>query len=382
MNSNMNVGFEDLNINDNLLRGIYGYGFERPSNIQIKAIKIINSGKELIAQSHSGTGKTGAFLIGCLNNIEESLNHTQCIIILPTHELANQCYDICNEFIKFTKLKLGLLIGKIRIQDSINILRLTPHIVIGTPGRILDMINKRELFTDKVKFLVMDEADEILSDGFQENIYNIIKFHSKETKICLFSATIPDDILELSNQFLNDPEKILVEKENLTLDGIKQFYILIEEYNWKYQILLDLYSNININKSIIYVNHKNLLLNVHKFLEENNIPSVYISSELTSQERKKNMNEFKNGSARIMISTDLLSRGIDIQQLSLVINFDIPSSKDVYIHRIGRSGRYGRKGVAINFVFKDKINDIKEIENFYSTKIEEMPENISDYINN
>jgi len=376
------MSFDSLSINDNLLRGIYGYGFERPSTIQYKSIPIINSGKDLIAQSQSGTGKTGSFLIGVLNNIDESLTNIQSIIILPTHELANQCSDICNEFTKFTKITNCLLVGKTRIQDSTASLRKNPHIVIGTPGRILDMINRKELFTDKIKTLIMDEADEILSQGFQESIYNIIRFLSKQTQICLFSATIPEEILNLSKQFLNNPEQILIEKENLTLEGIKQFYISIEEYNWKYQILLDLYSNLNINKSIIYVNHKNLLHNVFNYLNTNGIPCTYISSELTSNERKTAMSEFKNGSVRVMISTDLLSRGIDIQQLSLVINFDVPKSKDVYIHRIGRSGRYGRKGVAINFVFKDKLHEIKELETHYDTEIKEMPENISDYINN
>ena len=376
------MSFDSLSINDNLLRGIYGYGFERPSTIQYKSIPIINSGKDLIAQSQSGTGKTGSFLIGVLNNIDESLDNTQSIIILPTHELANQCRDICNEFTKFTKITNCLLVGKTRIQESAANLRKNPHVIIGTPGRILDMINRKELFTDKVKTLIMDEADEILSQGFQESIYNIIRFLSKQTQICLFSATIPEEILNLSKHFLNNPDQILIEKENLTLEGIKQFYISIEEYNWKYQILLDLYSNLNINKSIIYVNHKNLLHNVFNYLNTNGIPCTYISSELTSNERKTAMSEFKNGSVRVMISTDLLSRGIDIQQLSLVINFDVPKSKDVYIHRIGRSGRYGRKGVAINFVFKDKLHEIKELETHYDTKIEEMPENISDYINN
>ena len=205
---------------------------------------------------------------------------------------------------------------------------------------------------------------------------------SARTQICLYSATIPEDILELSDKFLNNPAKILVKKEELTLEGILQFYVNIKVNDWKYNVLTDLYDTISVSQCIIYINSKNKLMEVYRSLIGENFPVGYIHGELTPSERKETMEQFKTGHTRILLSTDLLSRGIDIQQLSLVINFDLPRSKETYIHRIGRSGRYGRKGVAINLVTDRDVPYMKEIEAFYDTKIEEMPNNIGDYLNN
>ena len=242
------------------------------------------------------------------------------------------------------------------------------------------MIQKRYLFTDKISTIILDEADEILSYGFKETIYNIIQFMSKEAQICLFSATMPDDIIELGNTFLRNPEKVLVNKEALTLEGIVQFYVNIKFDDWKYSVLTDLYDTINISQCIIYINYKNKLMKVHDALMKDNFPVGFIHGELSPQERSKTMEDFKSGQTRILLTTDLLSRGIDIQQLSLVINYDLPRSKETYIHRIGRSGRYGRKGVAINLITDNDISYMKEIESFYDTKVDEMPQNIAEFL--
>jgi len=376
----LTYSFDELGIKDELLRGIYAYGFEKPSNIQNKAIPVINARKDIIAQSQSGTGKTGAFTIGLLNLVDESIKDTQAMIICPTHELVHQCYDVCENLTQYMNISLMKIIGKTSIIECIDGLRKNPQVVIGTPGRIFDMINRKELFTQNIRMFVCDEADEILSQGFKEIIYKIFQFLSKDTQICLFSATMPDDILELTDKFMNDPEKILVNKEELTLEGITQFFIFLKQYGWKYDVLLDLFDTINITQSIIYVNSKNTLNRLYQLLIEKEYPVSYIHGDLTSADRLKNMNDFKSGTTRVMLSTDLLARGIDIQQLSLVINFDIPIQKETYIHRIGRSGRYGRKGVAINFATEKEAIQLKDIESFYNTKIEEMPQNIKDYL--
>ena len=242
------------------------------------------------------------------------------------------------------------------------------------------MIQKQCLFTEKLNTLVFDEADEILSYGFKESIYHIVQYMSQGAQICLFSATIPEDVLELTEKFMNNPEKILVKKEQLTLEGITQFYINIRVNEWKFDVLKDLYDTINISQCIIYINSKNKLMDVYNNLTRENFPVSYIHGELTSAERKDVMEKFRGGQSRILLSTDLLSRGIDVQQLSLVINFDLPKSKETYIHRIGRSGRYGRKGVAINLITDRDIQSMKEIESFYDTQITEMPNNIADYL--
>tara|TARA_Y100001980_G_C14556352_1_gene347517 strand:- start:5373 stop:6509 length:1137 start_codon:yes stop_codon:yes gene_type:complete len=378
----MDLSFDNLSIKDELLRGIYSHGFEKPSNIQNKAIPIINKGSDLIAQSQSGTGKTGAFSIGVLNNINVEEKEIQSIIISPTHELAEQTYEVMKNLSSYMKdINIKKVIGKTNISTSRLELQENPHILIATPGRLLDMINRKYIFTDKIKLVVFDEADEILSRGFMDTIYQIIRYLSTTTQILLFSATIPEEILNMTLKFMNNPEKILVNKEELTLEGITQFYVNCNIYKWKYDVLYDLYDSISINQCIIYVNTKNTLINLVDRLNERNFPISFIHGDLSSEQRKDNLNNFKNGKTRILLSTDLLSRGIDIQQLSLVINFDLPKNKETYIHRIGRSGRYGRKGVSINFLCNNDMDYLNEIQKFYNTQILEMPENISDYIN-
>jgi translation initiation factor 4A len=372
--------FDDFNLNDKLLRGIYSYGFENPSAIQSKAIPIILTGKDVIAQAQSGTGKTGAFTISVLEKVDPTLKETQILILAHTHELVRQISEVIRELSSYLDVSVMEVIGGTNITECKQDLQKSPQIIVGTPGRVLDMIQNKYLFTGKITSLVFDEADEILSFGFKENIYNIVRFIPKTTQICLFSATMPEEILDLSESFMNNPEKIIVQKEALTLDGISQFYINIKFNDWKYDILKDLYETINISQCIIYINSRNKLMEVYDNLMSDNFPVSYIHGELTGKERKETMNDFKSGKTRILLSTDLLSRGIDIQQLSLVINFDLPRSKETYIHRIGRSGRYGRKGIAINLVSDRDTENLEEIMTFYNTKIEEMPQNIEELI--
>ena len=375
-----NGSFEDLSLKENLLRGIYSYGFEVPSAIQSKAIPVLKTGKDIIAQAQSGTGKTGAFVIGSLESIDVEIKGTQVIIISPTRELSKQTTEVVSELSKYMGISYMEVVGGTDVFQCRSDLDKLPQIIIGTPGRILDMINKRSIFTDKVVSLIFDEADEILSYGFKDTIYSIVKCMSEKCQICLFSATMPEEVIELTNSFMQSPESILVKKEALTLEGITQFYINMKVSDWKYDILKDLYNTISISQCIIYFNSKNKLNDIYKQLTEEDFPVSMIHGELSTEERKVTMSEFKGGQTRILLSTDLLSRGIDIQQLSLVINFDLPRSKETYIHRIGRSGRYGRKGVAINFVTERDLDNLDIIRSYYNTKIEEMPQNIADYL--
>ena len=377
---NKKLSFDTLNLKDNLLRGIYSYGFENPSKIQHEAIPILIQNKDIIAQAQSGTGKTGAFLIGALQKVDESKQETQILILAPTHELAHQIYEVAVELSNYMDILIMKCVGGTNVTECRRDLDKNPHIIIGTPGRVLDMIQKKYLYTSNINTLIFDEADETLSYGFKMTIYNIIRTIPQTAQICLFSATIPEEIIELSDNFMNHPQKILVKKEELTLEGITQFYINIKINDWKYDVLKDLYDTINISQCIIYINSKAKLMEIYETLMKDNFPVAYIHGELISKDREQVMDEFKKGHSRILLSTDLLSRGIDVQQLSLVINFDLPKSKETYIHRIGRSGRYGRKGVAINLVTDRDIHHMKEIEEFYETKVSEMPQNIEDYL--
>jgi translation initiation factor 4A len=372
--------FDDLKLKDDVLRGVYGYGFENPSRIQYTSIPKFLSGKDLIAQAQSGTGKTGAFTIASLNKVDPELKKTQILILSPTHELTGQITDVLIELNKYTKYSILKLIGGMNTNECCDLLSKDPQIIVGTPGKILDLIIRKRLFTDSITTFILDEADEMLSYGFQESISNIISFLSKECQICLYSATIPTEILDLTEKFMDNPERILINNEELTLDGIKQFYINSKNSEWKVDIIKDLYEMINIGQCIIYINSKDRLNKVYRELLDSDFAVNCISGEKTIQERKQIMEEFRRGEIRTLLSTDLLARGIDIQQLSLVINYDIPIDKEVYIHRIGRSGRYGRKGVAINLITDKDYNKLNELKSFYDTKIDEMPNDISEYL--
>ena len=272
-----NGSFEELSLKDNLLRGIYSYGFEVPSAIQTSAIPVMKSGKDVIAQAQSGTGKTGAFVIGSLEKVDPEIEGTQIIIISPTRELSKQTTEVVTELGKYMKISYLEVVGGTDIFQCRSDLDKLPQVVIGTPGRILDMINKRSLFTDKLTTLIFDEADEILSYGFKETIYNIVKCIPENCQICLFSATMPNEVIELTNSFMNNPESILVKKEALTLEGITQFYINIKVSDWKYDILKDLYDTISISQCIIYFNSKNKLNQVYKDLIGENFSCFYDS---------------------------------------------------------------------------------------------------------
>ena len=374
------MSFEEMNLGENLLRGVYAYGFEDPSEIQKRTIPVFSSGKDMIAQAHSGSGKTGAFSIGGLNNIKEDLLKTQCIILSPTRELAEQTHTFIKEISSYTKITSEKLVGGTNVRECQQALEKNPHVIIGTPGRVTDMLRRKCLYTDGITTFIIDEADEMLSHGFIDSIRDIFNFIPHETTVYLFSATMPEEILLLSNSFMNNPEKILVKKENLTLDGISQYYINVKKHSWKFDTLIDIYSAINISQCIIYINHKQRLIETSQRLNDMNYPVGCINGDMRTSEREETTTSFRNGDIRILLSTDLLSRGIDVQQLSLVINYDLPNNKETYIHRIGRSGRYGRKGVAINFVTDRDIHDLEEIQAHYDTKIEEMPQDIENIV--
>lgn len=372
--------FDDMKLNENLLRGIYSYGFEKPSMIQSKAVVPIASGRDVLAQSQSGTGKTGAFVIGTLQRINGNVDGCQAIIVTPTRELALQILDVCTCLGQYLNIKPILCVGGSNIYDSKRELESGCTIAIGTPGRIIDMMERRFLPTDKVKIMVLDEADEMLSNSFLHQIKTIIQCIPSDTQVCLFSATLPPEVIDLTKHFMDNPQHILVKREQLTLEGIKQFYINVDNEKWKFDTFCDLYNTISISQSMIYVNTKKKAEDIYNRLRDQNFTASVIHSDMKHSERSAIMKEFRNGGTRILISTDLLSRGIDIQQVSIVVNYDLPNNKECYIHRIGRSGRFGRKGIAINFATQNDIWKLDELQEFYSTKIESMPSNIAELI--
>lgn len=374
------TSFDDMGLTDDLLRGIYAYGFEKPSAIQQRAIMPILNGHDTIAQAQSGTGKTATFSISILQQIELKLNRTQALILAPTRELATQIRKVLAALGDFLNVTSHACVGGTLVRDDIRLLQQGIQVVVGTPGRVYDMINRQALNLKSMKLFVLDEADEMLSRGFKDQIYDIFQFLPEKVQVCLFSATMPREILDISEKFMRDPIRILVQKDELTLEGIKQFYIHVEKEDWKFDTLCDLYETLTITQAIIYCNFKRKVDMLTDKMKQRDFTVSSMHGDMTGAERDVIMKEFRSGSSRVLITTDLLARGIDVQQVSLVINYDLPKNRESYIHRIGRSGRFGRKGVAINFVTDEDIRAMRELEAFYNTQIEEMPMNVADLI--
>ncbi|KAA8645921.1 putative eukaryotic translation initiation factor 4 [Aspergillus tanneri] len=373
--------FDSMDLKPELLRGIYAYGFERPSAIQQRAIMPIIKGNDVIAQAQSGTGKTATFSISALQKIDPNLKACQALIVAPTRELAQQIQKVVVAIGDFMEnITCHACIGGTGVREDMNTLREGPQVVVGTPGRIQDMIQRRALKTDQMKLFILDEADEMLSRGFTEQIYDIFQLLPQSTQVTLLSATMPQDVLEVTTKFMRDPVRILVKKQELTLEGIKQFYIAVEKEEWKLDTLSDLYETVTITQAVIFCNTRRKVDWLTDKLTARDFTVSAMHGDMEQSQRDIIMKEFRSGSSRVLIATDLLARGIDVQQVSLVINYDLPSNRENYIHRIGRGGRFGRKGVAINFVTADDVRMMREIEQFYSTQIEEMPMNVADLI--
>lgn len=371
--------WENLDLNTNLLRGIYSYGFENPSPIQQKAIKPILDGKDVIAQSQSGTGKTGCFVIASLQKIDIKLDEAQIIIMAPTRELSIQIKNVITEIANYMKeLKTYLLIGGQSTDNDISNFRYeTPHIIVGCPGRINEMLRRKYLNAKSIKLIILDEADEMLSQGFKEQVYNIFQYLPTNIQVSLFSATLPVQLHNLTDKFMRDPVKIIVKNDMLTLEGIKQYYVSVDDDSQKYETLKDLFAVFSVSQCIIYCNSVKRVEDLYNAMRQDGYSVSHIHSGLEKGERMKHYKDFKSGKERVLISSNVTARGIDIQQVSTVINFDIPKCSNTYLHRIGRSGRYGRKGTAINFITKRDIRLLKDIEEFYSTQITELPSDFS-----
>tara|TARA_B110000879_G_scaffold206005_1_gene287289 strand:+ start:887 stop:2089 length:1203 start_codon:yes stop_codon:yes gene_type:complete len=363
------------NIKDDLLRGIYAVGFETPSPIQQKAIISMFEKNDVVAQAQSGTGKTGAFSISILNLLDITQNTTQALILAPTRELALQISGVIKGLGEYMDgLKIQLLIGGTSVNEDINNLKNnTPHIIVGCPGRTHDMMKKNYVINKNIKIIVLDEADEMLCVGFKEQVYNIFQFLNKDIQVGLFSATLPYEINSLTNKFMRNPIKILVKSEMLTLEGISQFYIALEDDNSKFSALKDLFETISMSQCIIYCNSIKRVHELYDAMFAENYPVCCIHSGMEKDERLDSYKEFKSGKYRVLISSNVTARGIDIQQVGTVINFDLPKDVHTYLHRIGRSGRWGRKGVGINFITKRDVRGLKTIEEHYNTQIEELP---------
>jgi superfamily II DNA/RNA helicase len=371
--------FDDMGLSDDILKGVYMYGFESPSFIQQKAIHAIASGHDTIVQSQSGTGKTGAFTIGSAQRVNVNEKRVQVVILSPTQPLAEQTKKVYSDITHPTKIKTLMCIGGTDINNCINEYKKGVHVIIGTPGRVWHLVSGKIIDISHTKVFILDEADEMLSMGFSDQVHNIMTHLPKKTvQLVLVSATIKDEMNEIINNIMRNPIKILIRREKLTLDGIKQYYVVHNYDTLKLDTLLYLYKKILVTQTIIYVNTIRTAEYVGKILTENEYPVGIIHGKC--HDKRAILQKFKLGSVRVLISTDVLARGIDIQQVELVINFDLPGDFETYIHRIGRSGRFGKKGIAINLITKFEWTNIEAIKKHYTTNIEQLPEQFEKYI--
>ncbi|KAH9987472.1 P-loop containing nucleoside triphosphate hydrolase protein [Russula compacta] len=369
-----------MDLRPELLRGVYAYGFERPSAIQQRAIVPVVKGHDVIAQAQSGTGKTATFSISILQKIDFSIKGTQALILAPTRELAQQIQKVVIALGDYMNVECHACVGGTNVREDMSKLQEGVQVVVGTPGRVYDMINRRALRTDSIKIFCLDEADEMLSRGFKDQIYEVFQLLPQDTQVVLLSATMPADVLEVTKKFMRDPVRILVKRDELTLEGIKQFYIAVEKEEWKLDTLCDLYETVTITQAVIFCNTRRKVDWLTEKMHGREFTVSAMHGDMEQRQREVLMKEFRSGSSRVLITTDLLARGIDVQQVSLVINYDLPTNRENYIHRIGRGGRFGRKGVAINFVTTEDVRMLRDIEQFYNTQIDEMPLNVADLI--
>jgi len=308
-----------------------------------------------------------------LQRLEANEPQCQVLVLAPTRELAQQIHKVMKSLGTYLEVTTRACVGGTAVREDITSLANGVQIVVGTPGRVNDMISRGALRLKALKLFCLDEADEMLSRGFKEQIYDCFQYLPSEVQVALFSATMPNEILQLTERFMRNPVRILVKKEELTLDGIKQFYIAVQQEQYKLPTLLDLYENVQIQQAIIFVNSRRKAIWLQDQMKQNDFGVGTIHGDLAQRDRELIMKEFRSGSTRVLIATDLLARGIDVQNISLVVNYDLTRDKENYIHRIGRSGRYGRKGVAINFVSDVEEEMLYELEKFYQTKIQELP---------
>jgi ATP-dependent RNA helicase len=372
--------FNKMGLKEDLLRGIFHFGFETPSAIQQRAIVPILSGRDVIAQAQSGTGKTATFSIGILQSIDTQSKEPQALVLSPTRELAQQIQKVIYALGNSMSVDVHACIGGKSVGEDIRKLESGVQVISGTPGRVFDMIRRKSLRTRNIKMLVLDEADEMLSKGFKEQIYDVYRYLHPLTQVVLVSATLTRDVLEMTKKFMNDPIRILVKRDELTLEGIKQFFVAVEKEEWKFDTLCDLYDTLTITQAVIFCNTRKKVDWLAKKMTKANFTVVAMHGEMPQPEREAIMKAYQSGEYRVLITTDVWARGLDVSQVSLVINYDLPDNRENYIHRIGRSGRFGRKGVAINFVRNDDVRILRDIEQFYSTQIDEMPMSVAELI--
>jgi translation initiation factor 4A len=372
------TSFDAMGLPEDLLRGIYQHGFERPSQIQSKAILPMVQGRDILAQAQSGTGKTGTFVIGSLSHVDPSLKKPQVLILVHVRELAQQIAKVATAIGAAMKVKVLCAVGGNSLREDTRALEEGAQFIVGTPGRIYDLVNRNALDRSEIRVLIMDEADQMLEDLFYKQVMCILeKGFPEKTKVALFSATMPENVVAVADKILNDPVRILIPPTAVRLDGIQQFYINLDREDHKFECICDLYKHLNITQAVIFCNKRQKAEMLAEKMAAQGYPITCLHGELEKGERARRMQQFINGGTRVMIATDIIARGIDVQQISLVINYELPPNTENYVHRIGRAGRYGRKGTTINLLLPEEEGMMNEISTLYGMELKPFPNDVS-----
>lgn len=380
--------FEDLPIDSTLLNGIYALEWETPSPIQTKGIMPVIDGRDVLCQAQAGTGKTGTFLIPALNNIDVSKNECQVLIISHARELAEQTYAVASKLSKFTEIKQALHIGGYNIdkkkqfeyQSNCEIVDgfrdcnpFCEHLVIATPGKLKKLISSSNLDVSTVKLVIIDEADKMLTQGFMGSIIAIFAaIGDAKVQVALYSATLSDEVKELTLKFMTNPVTILVKPEDVSMSNIIQCMVCVENEEKKYDALLKLYKMTTHGQTIIFANRKFKVIWLYDKLKEAGFPVCTIHGDMEQHDRDQIMEDYRKNKYRILVGTDVVARGIDIRSIALVINFDVPLNCADYIHRIGRAGRFGTSGCAINIITQDENQLMRKIIQYYKINMHDI----------
>ena len=363
--------FEDFFLKRELLMGIFEKGFERPSPIQEEAIPIALAGRNILARAKNGTGKTGAYVIPTLEKLDLSLTHIQALLLVPTRELALQTSAVVRDLGKHMKINIMISTGGTNLRDDIMRLQSVVHVMVATPGRILDLAEKNIADLSKCSLVCLDEADKLLSPTFEPIIEKLLSFCAPNKQILLFSATFPKSVKSFKDRNIKNPYEINLMDE-LTLKGITQYYAFVEERQ-KVQCLNTLFKKLDVNQCIIFCNSTQRVELLAKRITELGASCFFIHSKMKQEHRNRVFHDFRQGQTRHMVASDLITRGIDVQTVNVVINFDFPRNSETYLHRIGRSGRFGHLGLAINMVTYDDRFDLFRIEQELGTQIQPIP---------
>lgn len=366
--------FESFKLRRELLMGIFEMGYEKPSPIQEETIPLVLAGYDVLARAKNGTGKTAAFTIPLLQNINVEDDTVQAVVLVPTRELALQNAQVCKDLGKRLSVEVMSLLGGTSLRDDIVRLCGTVHVIVATPGRLLDLVERGVAVVSNVGLVVMDEADKLLGEGFSDVVEQLLSHFPSDRQLLLYSATFPAAIKRFRDEWMRDPMEVNLMSE-LTLKGITQYYAYVEEKQ-KLHCLNTLFSRLQINQSIIFCNSVNRVELLAKKITELGYSCFYIHSQMPQEDRNRVFHDFRNGHCRNLVSSDVFTRGIDIQAVNVVINFDFPKFSETYLHRIGRSGRFGHLGLAINFVTHEDRFNLFKIERELGTEISAIPSDI------